>query len=177
MSDTLQIGDELGLGQSLQNGTYTLTLQNDGNLVLNEPGDEVWASGTHGQDVQRAVMQDDGNFVLYKSDGSAAWSTETNGKGGTRLTLLPDRNLVLYAGDKAVWSTRTATDIPTSAAEAAASAPGASRPHTYTVGPGDTLELIAEHELGSRDRFMEIVRANGLDNPDMINVGQVLNIP
>lgn len=43
--------------------------------------------------------------------------------------------------------------------------------------PGDTLEAIAEHELGSRDRFMEIVRANGLDNPDMISVGQILNIP
>lgn len=116
MSDTLRIGDELGLGQSLQNGGYSLTLQNDGNLVLTEPGNEVWASGTHGQDVQRAVMQEDGNFVLYKSDGKAAWSTQTTGKGADRIVLQPDRNLVMYAGDKAIWATRTATDTPTAAA-------------------------------------------------------------
>ncbi|GAB0102278.1 LysM peptidoglycan-binding domain-containing protein [Nocardia sp. JMUB6875] len=176
MSDMLRIGDELGLGQSLQNGDYSLTLQNDGNLTLTEPGGEVWASGTHGQDVQRGVMQDDGNFVLYKSDGSAAWSTGTNGKGGDRLALLPDRNLVMYAGDKVVWASRTATDIPTSAAEVSMPV-GAARPHPYTVAAGDTLEAIAERELGSRDRFMDIVRANGLDNPDMISVGQVLTIP
>ncbi|QIS12490.1 LysM peptidoglycan-binding domain-containing protein [Nocardia arthritidis] len=175
MSDTLQIGDELGLGQSLQNGAYSLTLQNDGNLVLTEPGNEVWASGTHGRDVQRAVMQDDGNFVLYKADGSAAWSTETNGKGADRLTLQSDRNVVLYAGDKAVWSTKTATDKPMP--ESRADAAPAAQPHTYTVESGDTLESIAERELGDRARFMDIVRANGISDPDMINVGQVLTIP
>ncbi|GAB2532846.1 LysM peptidoglycan-binding domain-containing protein [Nocardia heshunensis] len=171
MSDTLQIGDELGLGSSLQNGGYSLTLQNDGNLVLTEAGTEVWASGTHGQDVQRATMQDDGNFVLYKSDGTPAWSTGTNGTGATRLTLQPDRNVVLYAGDKGIWSTKTATEQTTPATQPAGG------PHPYTVEPGDTLESIAERELGSRDRFMDIVRANGLDNPDMINVGQILTIP
>ncbi|MEC3957172.1 LysM peptidoglycan-binding domain-containing protein [Nocardia sp. CDC153] len=174
MSDTLRVGEELGLGQSLQNGAYSLTLQNDGNLVLMDAGAEVWASGTHGQDVQRAVMQDDGNFVLYKSDGSAAWSSGTNGKGADRVTLQPDRNVVVYAGDKGVWSTKTKTDKPMPVSEAA---PAGAGPHPYTVQAGDTLEAIAERELGDRARFMEIVRANGLDNPDMINVGQVLNIP
>ena len=49
-------GEKLERGQSLtsRNGAYTLTLQDDGNLVLAARGQAVWATGTNGQDVVRA---------------------------------------------------------------------------------------------------------------------------
>ncbi|WP_424886769.1 LysM peptidoglycan-binding domain-containing protein [Streptomyces sp. XH2] len=86
MGDTLHVGDELGLGQSLQGGACTLTLQDDGNPVLPEPGGVVWATNTHDKGVQRAVLQEDGNLVLYTGDG-AVWATDTNGKDADRLVV------------------------------------------------------------------------------------------
>ncbi|MEU8896293.1 LysM peptidoglycan-binding domain-containing protein [Nocardia sp. NPDC048505] len=181
MGDTLRVGEELGLGQSLTGGAYTLALQPDGNLVLSEPGGNVvWAAQTHGQDVQRAVLQDDGNFVLYKGDGSAAWSTETNGKSVDRLTVQADRNVVLYGGDGgAVWATDTKTDNPIAAEPepAAAAAPAGGGGQTYTVEPGDTMWAIAERFLGDGNRYQEIANASGIDNPDSIQPGQELKIP
>ncbi|MGW2869664.1 LysM peptidoglycan-binding domain-containing protein [Kitasatospora sp. NPDC001225] len=188
MSDTLYAGNELGLGQSLTGGAYTLTLQGDGNLVLSEPGAVVWATETQNQGVERAVLQDDGNFVLYKGDG-AAWSTGTDGQDVDRLVVQADRNVVLYARDGgARWATDTNTDFPL-AAEAPVSAPApVAEPEpvptpepvavqTYTVEPGDSLWAVAERFYGDGSRYLEIAQANGIDDPDLVNVGQVLTIP
>ncbi len=48
------------------------------------------------------------------------------------------------------------------------------RPATYTVQPGDTLALIATRFDTSVE---ELMRLNGLTNPDLIYVGQVLRLP
>lgn len=195
MVDTLRVGEELGRGQSLQGGAYTLTLQEDGNLVLSEPGGNVvWATQTHDQGVERAVLQDDGNFVLYKSDG-AAWATETNGQAAERLVVQADRNVVLYGSDgSALWASGTNTDTPlpapepeaepvqaeqvaAPAAEEVPPPPPAPEPRTYTVEPGDTLWAIAERFYGDGNRYQEIADASGIPNPDAINPGQVLTIP
>lgn len=52
-------------------------------------------------------------------------------------------------------------------------------PKFYTVQSGDTLSAIAQSQLGSADRYMEIFEANKsiLANPDAIDVGQTLRIP
>jgi LysM repeat protein len=49
----------------------------------------------------------------------------------------------------------------------------------YTVQSGDTLSKIAKAYLGDSNRYMDIFKANSdtLKNPDMIKVGQKLNIP
>ena len=49
----------------------------------------------------------------------------------------------------------------------------------HTVASGDTLSKIAKEYLGDSKRYMEIFNANAgtLTNPDMIKVGQKLNIP
>lgn len=186
VGDTLRVGEELGLGQSLTGGAYTLALQPDGNLVLSEPdGNVVWAAQTHGQGVQRATLQNDGNFVLYKGDGSAAWSTETNGKNVERLVVQPDRNVVIYGNDNSVaWASATKTDNPLPAPEPVAAAPAAEEvpppppaAQTYTVEPGDTLWAISERFYGDGNRYSEIAAASGIANPDLINAGQVLTIP
>jgi nucleoid-associated protein YgaU len=49
----------------------------------------------------------------------------------------------------------------------------------HTVAAGDTLSKLAKAYLGDAGRYMEIFKANSgtLTNPDMIKVGQKLNIP
>lgn len=50
---------------------------------------------------------------------------------------------------------------------------------TYTVVAGDTLWKIASEHYGKGNDYMKIFEANRdiLDNPDKIQVGQVLKIP
>lgn len=197
MGDTLTSGQKLVKGESLtsNNGAYTVTLQDDGNLVLAARGRAIWATGTDGQNVVRAEVQPDGNFVLYTAD-KPVWHTDTKGKKNVKLVLQDDRNLVLYAADGPAWSTKTETDAPpppepeaaapeaAPAAEEAAPAP-APEPEpepepaarTYTVESGDTLWAIAERFYGDGSKYQVIADASGIDNPDLIHPGQVLTIP
>jgi hypothetical protein len=192
VGDTLTEGQKLVKGESLtsSNGAYTLTLQDDGNLVLASRGHAVWASGTEGQDVVRAEVQNDGNFVIYTAD-KPVWHTDTKGKKNVRLVLQDDRNLVLYGADGAAWSTKTETDAPPppepeaaaaapepAAEEAAASAPEPEpAARTYTVESGDTLWAISERFYGDGNKYQIIADASGISNPDLIQPGQVLTIP
>jgi lipoprotein NlpD len=62
------------------------------------------------------------------------------------------------------------------ATESVRAAPGnenAGKPGFYTVRPGDTLIRIA---LESGQNWRDIARWNGLDNPNVIEVGQVLRV-
>lgn len=199
MGDTLTEGQKLEKGGSLtsNNGAYTLTLQDDGNLVLYVRGDQaVWSTETSGQDVVRAEVQTDGNFVLYTAD-KPVWHTDTKGKKDVKLVLQDDRNLVLYAADGAAWSSKTETsEAPPAAAEpevelkaveepiveptpepAAPPPPAAPEPRTYTVVSGDTLWAISERFYGDGNKYQQIADASGIANPDLIQPGQVLTIP
>ena len=201
MSDTLTEGQKLVRGESLasNNGAYTLTLQDDGNLVLAARGQALWATSTNGQDVVRAEVQPDGNFVLYTAD-KPIWQTDTKGKKNVKLVLQDDRNLVLYAADGAAWSTHTETDNPPPPVAEAAEETAADEPaeeavaeeavseaapepapepaaRTYTVVSGDTLWAIAERFYGDGSKYQVIADASGVTDPDLIQPGQVLTIP
>ena len=204
MADTLTEGQRLKKGDALtsSNGAYTLTLQQDGNLVLAARGKAVWASGTDGQNVERAEVQTDGNFVLYTSE-KPVWHSDTKGSKDVKLVLQDDRNLVLYAKDGPAWSTKTETSEPPPAEPAAAApevAPAAAQatrprarsgarstaatptaapaaPRTYTVVSGDTLWAISERFYGDGSKYQVIADASGVANPDLIHPGQVLTIP
>ena len=129
MADTLSEGQKLEKGGSLtsNNGAYTLTLQDDGNLVLAARGQAVWATGTNGQNAERLEVQKDGNCVLYTPD-KPVWHTDTKGAKDVRLVLQDDRNVVLYAKDGPAWSSKTETaEPPPPAPEAEASARSRSR--------------------------------------------------
>ncbi len=177
MGDTLTAGQQLAKGTSLtsNNGAYTLTLQDDGNLVLAARGEAVWATGTNNQGVDRAEVQSDGNFVLYAGD-KPLWHTDTKGKKDVKLVVQDDRNVVLYSADGVAWTSRTETD-EAPAAEVVEIAPVANEVKTYTVVAGDTLFNIAEKFLGDGNRYQELAAHNGIANPDHIEVGQVINIP
>lgn len=97
-------------------GRSTLWMQSDGNLVLygpgcTGPGSSCWASNTSwAGPTTYAVMQGDGNLVLYRWNGSA-WaavcSTGTWMYPGSVAMLQNDAQLVVYApGMKAVWSSK-----------------------------------------------------------------------
>ncbi len=48
---------------------------------------------------------------------------------------------------------------------------------TYTVKSGDTLSKIAKRFYGDVNHYHQIAAANGIANPDLINVGQELKLP
>jgi len=146
MTDTLTEGQKLEKGGSLtsKNGAYTLTLQDDGNLVLAARGKAVWATGTNGQNVVRAEVQKAANFVLYTPD-KPVWHTDTQGKKDVRLVLQDDRNLVLYAKTGAAWSSKTDTTEPPPP-EAPAPAPEAAAPPPEPAAPAPEVKPAAVQE-------------------------------
>jgi hypothetical protein len=101
--DRLSVGSALERGQFLTspNGNYKLTMQIDGNCILQ--GDtEVWASKTAGQG-QSLVVQDNDNLVITGS----RWSSKTRrlqGGGTAVLLVRDDGKLVLKSGETIIWS-------------------------------------------------------------------------
>lgn len=82
-ADVLHPGQSLRAGQTIpsSSGSYGVTMQTDGNLVVyRSDGSSVWSTGTHGSGAVTANMQQDGNFVLYTADGRPVWSTGTWGR-------------------------------------------------------------------------------------------------
>ena len=47
----------------------------------------------------------------------------------------------------------------------------------YTVKSGDNLSRISERFYGTPNKYSGIAQANGISNPDLIKVGQQLNLP
>lgn len=110
--DQLLPNQGLLANQSIQsgNGAYKLTFQGDGNLVLYSGGKAKWASNTNGESPQCAIMQSDGNFVVYNSSMQAKWTSNTRADAnlGSRLIIQNDGNLVIYnTSDQPIWASNT----------------------------------------------------------------------
>ncbi|MFB9276572.1 hypothetical protein [Cohnella cellulosilytica] len=111
--DTLTSGKMLQDGEFLASpsGTYCLTMQTDGNLVLysgSNPASNtgvVWQSGVTGTIGNYfAMMQTDGNLVVYQGTGPSnnlgyVWSSGTNGPTSAHLILKDDGKIYIYEGD------------------------------------------------------------------------------
>jgi surface antigen len=115
LGSQLTSGATMTPGQYLQspNGQYTLQMQgSDGNLVeYNAAGQPLWdpppPTPTGGHPGAYAVLQGDGNFVVYAADHrTALWASYTN-VPNDYLTLQNDGNLVIYTagGGTALWAT------------------------------------------------------------------------
>ena len=104
--DALYSGQRLSPGQSLNQGSYVLTMQADCNLVLYTPT-AIWSSGTYRKAVNcYALLTFTGNFGVYSGSGTRLWSSGTVlGIANYILILQPNRNLLLYG--PARWSSRT----------------------------------------------------------------------
>ncbi|XP_062860646.1 B-type lectin plumieribetin-like [Trichomycterus rosablanca] len=59
----------------------------------------------------KAILQEDGNFVVY--GWKPMWHTNTAGNTeGVRLVMQGDCNLVMYANRKPIWQANTANKSP-----------------------------------------------------------------
>jgi hypothetical protein len=106
----LRPGEHLVPGESRTSvdGRFTLSYQQDGNLVLYRNGTTVvWQTRSSGRTAGRADMQLDGNFVVYDAAGQIVWKSNTSGSSGAFLVVQSDGNVVIYIGRHPVWATNT----------------------------------------------------------------------
>ena len=102
-SDTLAAGQQLTAGQSLISADrrFSAVMQGDGNFVVYGPSGARWNTG--GGPANRIAMQSDGNLVAY-SPTRATWSSRTAVSHHDRLVMQSDGNLVIYSGNNiALW--------------------------------------------------------------------------
>ncbi|MEU9476159.1 hypothetical protein AB0D93_10520, partial [Streptomyces sp. NPDC048191] len=76
----------------------------------------IWSSRTNGHPGAYAVMQQDGNFVIYDANNRFLWNTNTAGtpdNAGAWAVLQDDGNFVIYRSyggptrGQAIWSSNT----------------------------------------------------------------------
>jgi hypothetical protein len=109
----LEAGNFLRPGNSLSScdGRFNLTLQTDGNLVLyqHQNGNSIalWSSGTWQTTGSLAIMQPDGNFVLYDQNVNPIWASNTSGRPNSYLIVQNDGNLVVYNSTTPLWTSQT----------------------------------------------------------------------
>jgi hypothetical protein len=108
----LNAGQSVGAGWAMSIGSFSVTFQSDGNLVVYGPSGATWSSGTSGSGATSMSVQTDGNIVLYGPRG-AVWSTRTSGTGsGNQLVLQGNGALVVYtSGGSQVWSSNSGTNL------------------------------------------------------------------
>jgi hypothetical protein len=109
-SETLGGGQRMPSGYALQspNGSYSLQMQSDGNLVEYGPSNWIWQSYTNGNPGAFTKMQTDGRLVVYRSDGYPLRAYPINNWiSSSRLTLQDDSNLVIYDSNNIARWTRT----------------------------------------------------------------------
>ena len=104
------VGSSLSSGRSLTTSQYLASPSGKYQLRLSATqlavvrvadGKVTWSTKLEG--AGSAVMQGDGNFVIYKQ-GKALWSSNTGGFKNSQLRLQDDSNLVIYQNGRAVWS-------------------------------------------------------------------------
>jgi hypothetical protein len=115
-------GDTLRPGQHLRssNGRFDLAMQRGGDLVETEhaSGTPLWASGSGGHPGAYAIVQGDGNLIVYPQGRSAPqsgqatsalWQSETNGHPGASVHLLDSGNLIIrpHGATTVLWQTGT----------------------------------------------------------------------
>ncbi len=103
-STVIGSGTVLGSGSEVfsPNGQYRLAMQTDGNLVLYQGSQWVWKTTTNGNPGAWAVMQVEGNLVVYSASGQALWATPTHDRPGSDLHVQDDGNLAIYDGNDLV---------------------------------------------------------------------------
>ncbi len=98
-SDTLSAGQGLEPGQALyaSNDQYAAVMQTDGNFVVYGTDSKVLWATGTGTPGSKIIMQTDGNLVIYAPDGTALWSSSTAPSTDDSLVMQTDGNLVIYS--------------------------------------------------------------------------------
>jgi len=113
-SDTLNPGDALapGMARYSPDKRFAFTYQTDGNLVLYQIGaggwSPIWGIQRFTSSPGYAVMQTDGNLVVYDSAWYPYWSSNTWGNSVYGLYVQNDGNAVIYRTNWVpIWATNT----------------------------------------------------------------------
>jgi hypothetical protein len=109
--DTLQPGGQLEGYNGVQspNRQFYLRIWEDGDLTLMDLPNKnfVWSSETRGSGATKAIMQEDGQFVLQTASGTIVWSTYTRDAGSV-VKVQDDGNfVVLSPKGYPVWNAAT----------------------------------------------------------------------
>lgn len=110
---TLGAGDLLHKDDYLSSsdGQSVLTLQRDGNFAFYDNFKLAWETGVLGRIADRAIMQTDGNLVVYDSSNRALWNSVTDGNPGAHLAMQTDGNVaILGLAGAVLWATHTLHD-------------------------------------------------------------------
>ena len=108
------LGERITNGQVINKGEYIASpnkkfiaiMQQDGNFVLYNTNRVLWHSETYDKSADCVILQNDGNIVIYSTSGKVLWTSNIRSAG--ELKIQDDGNLVAYeGGGKAVWSTFT----------------------------------------------------------------------
>jgi len=109
-------------------------------------GQPMWASGTNGHtNIFDAILQGDGNLVLYNGRNQPLWASGTNGKPVAYLIVQNDGNVVMYDGhNHPLWATNTVVPAePAASTQAGRLLPG------QGLEPGQSI-----HSADGRFRFV-----------------------
>jgi RHS repeat-associated protein len=113
---TCSIGSYLASGQRISSnqcivsphGQYMLYMASDGNFYIYDMahGVATWSANTYSHPGAYAILQSDGNFVVYATNGVALWNSGTAGTYSERLDLEDDGRIIIY---KSAWNSGTST--------------------------------------------------------------------
>jgi nucleoid-associated protein YgaU len=111
-----------------------------------------------------------GVFQVLEHDGANLQTVDVQ---GDKLHIV--RTVVSEASKNRVWDAAKAADPNFS--DLSHQITVAQGEQTYTVKSGDNLSKISKLYYGDANQYHKIAKANGLDDPDKIRVGQTLTIP
>jgi hypothetical protein len=172
-----------GGNASAGGGNWTVT-----GTYVGEETTQIWHSNTAGNPGARAVLQPDGNFVVYSASNAVLWSSNTGGHPGATLTVQNDGNAVLYANGQALWATKAVSTV--SGTDVGSSTvnfrwcPGANEdwcenPRTLPNGTGVTMLCWEDDPPDGlnppTDRWFYAVVDGSQDSPGYLNASVVEN--
>ena len=76
--------------------SFKAIMQNDGNFVIYRGNKFIWQTKTNNNPGAKAEFRANGNFVLLGANNSAPFSTNTPNMNGKKLVMQGDGNLVIY---------------------------------------------------------------------------------
>jgi len=107
VGQTLGSGERLSGGQALAIGGWLALMQDDGNFVIYANGAPQFNTRTGGNRGAFLLMQTDGNLVVYSAASRPLYNTGTGGNASARLVLQNDGNLVVYRTNNTAAWSRT----------------------------------------------------------------------
>lgn len=82
---------------SFSNGiSDRIIMQTDGNFVDYVSNGKIWGAGTNGRGGYKVAFQGDGNLVVRNASGQALWASNTHTYPNAFLAMQSDGNLVIY---------------------------------------------------------------------------------